>query len=130
MTELEKMRWTCKRSMSETRFIEPRRKNEISRLLGFHVIQQSSVGAHHVFDETDLDPATNWKRAWQNEDAASSCNGFVDLRDAMIFAAQLASVAEHQTLDQEKINKIVFFEPEWTSNTCQIYSISQFLGEK
>lgn len=83
-----------------------------------------------TFDETDLDPATNWKRAWQNEDASSSCNGFVDLRDAMIFAAQLLSVAEHQTLDQEKINKIVFFEPEWTSNTCQIYSISQFLGEK
>lgn len=83
-----------------------------------------------TFDETDLDPATNWKQAWQNEDASSPCNGFVDLRDALIFAAQLLSVVEHRTLDQEKIEKIVLFEPEWINNTSQIHSISQFLGEK
>lgn len=82
-----------------------------------------------TFDETDLDPATNWKQAWQNEDASSTCNGFVDLRDALIFAAQLLSVAEEQTLDQEKIEKIVLFEPEWINNTCQIQSISDLLGK-
>ena len=83
-----------------------------------------------TFDETDLDPATNWKQAWQNEDASSTCNGFVDLRDALIFAAQLLSVSEHRTLDQEKIEKIVLFEPEWINNTCQIHSISDLLGKK
>lgn len=83
-----------------------------------------------TFDETDLDPATNWKQAWQNEDETSTCNGFVELRDALIFVAKLLSTAEGRTLSQEKIEKIVLFEPEWINDSCQIQSISELLCEK
>jgi len=41
-----------------------------------------------TFDETDLDPATNWKHAWQNQDTTTSTKGFVELTDALLFAAQ------------------------------------------
>ena len=34
-----------------------------------------------TFDETDLDPATNWKQAWQNQDTTTSTKGFVELKD-------------------------------------------------
>ncbi len=37
-----------------------------------------------VFDETDLDPATGWKEAWQNQDALSTVKGFVDLETALM----------------------------------------------
>ncbi len=37
-----------------------------------------------TFDETELDPATNWKEAWQNQDKGTS-RGFVELKDALVF---------------------------------------------
>lgn len=80
-----------------------------------------------TFDETDLDPATNWKQAWQNEDESSTCNGFVELREALIFVAKLLSTAEGRTLSQEKIEKIVLFEPKWINDSCKIQSISELL---
>jgi hypothetical protein len=44
-----------------------------------------------VFDETELDPATNWKQAWQNQDAEALHKGYVDLDAALAFAAQVLS---------------------------------------
>lgn len=36
-----------------------------------------------TFDETDLNPATDWKEAWQNQDPSSKCWGYVSLDAAM-----------------------------------------------
>lgn len=87
--------------MSEARFFEPGRKMKFP---GYWVSMSSGKALleRTTFDETDLNPATNWKQTWQNEDESSTCNGFVDLQDALIFAAQLLSVGKQQTLDQEK----------------------------
>ena len=125
----KKIRWTPKRSMFETEFFN---QGEKMKFPGYWVSLSSGKALleRTTFDETDLDPATNWKQAWQNEDDSSTCNGFVDLRDALIFAAQLLAVAEDQTLDQEKINNIVLFNPEWINDSCQIQSISELLGKK
>lgn len=46
-----------------------------------------------VFDETELNPATDWKQAWQNQDNEVLCKGYVDLGEALTFAAQLLSGA-------------------------------------
>lgn len=83
-----------------------------------------------TFDETDLDPATNWKQAWQNEDASSTCNGFVELREALIFAAKLLSTAEERTLSKDEIAKIVLIAPQWIKDSFQISTISQLLTDK
>jgi hypothetical protein len=83
-----------------------------------------------TFDETDLDPATNWKQAWQNEDETSTCNGFVELRDALIFVAKLLSTAEERTLSNEEIAKIVLIEPQWIKDSFQISTISQLLTDE
>jgi hypothetical protein len=42
-----------------------------------------------VFDETDLDPATNWKEAWQNQDPESAVRGYVPIEAALARARQL-----------------------------------------
>lgn len=36
-----------------------------------------------VFDETDLNPATDWKEAWQNQDQGAPVKGFVDMEAAL-----------------------------------------------
>jgi len=83
-----------------------------------------------TFDETELDPATNWKTALQNEAGSKVCNGFVELRSALIFAAQLLATIEDRPLGEREIDKVVLFEPEWMNDSCQIQSISQLLGAK
>lgn len=42
-----------------------------------------------TFDETELDPQTDWKEAWQNQDANSSVKGFVETGKALAHAARL-----------------------------------------
>ncbi len=83
-----------------------------------------------TFDETDLDPATNWKQAWQNADASSTCNGFVELREALIFAAKLLSTAEERALSKDEIAKIVLIDPLWIKDSFEISTISQLLTDK
>lgn len=42
-----------------------------------------------VFDETDLDPATDWKEAWQNQDPKAAVRGFVAIEAALSHARQV-----------------------------------------
>ncbi len=123
----KKIRWTPKRSMFETEIFNQGEKMKFS---GYWVSLSSGKALLEctTFDETDLDPATNWKQAWQNEDETSTCNGFIELREALIFAAKLLSTAEGRTLSQVEIEKIVLFQPEWNNDACQIQSIFQLLG--
>ena len=44
---------------------------------------------HTLFDETDLDPATKWKQAWQNRDPESAVWGYVPIEAALAHARQL-----------------------------------------
>ena len=79
-----------------------------------------------TFDETDLDPATNWKQAWQNQDL--STKGFVDLPTALTYAAQaLASTSGH-SLSQADADKASKFKPAWTAgDNYEIHALSQLL---
>jgi len=40
------------------------------------------------FDETELDPATEWKEAWQNQERDGLTKGYVDLESALVCAAE------------------------------------------
>ena len=44
---------------------------------------------HTVFDETDLDPATEWKEVWQNQDQNSTVRGYVPIEAALAHARQI-----------------------------------------
>jgi len=76
-----------------------------------------------VFDETELDPATNWKQAWQNQDVEARCKGYVDLEAALWFAAQMLSAAEGRTLGQAEKELATRFNPIWVGDRCEIQSL-------
>jgi len=83
-----------------------------------------------TFDETDLDPATNWKQAWQNQETTTSTKGFVELTDALLCAAQALASASGNSLSQSDAAQASNFEPEWVNDRCEIHSLSQLLDLK
>ncbi len=80
-----------------------------------------------VFDETELDPATNWKQAWQNQDVEARCKGYVDLDAALWAAAQMLSAADGRTLGQAEKELATRFNPIWVDDRCEIQSLSCLL---
>jgi hypothetical protein len=80
-----------------------------------------------AFDETELDPATNWKQAWQNQDGEARWRGYVDLEAALSFAAQMLSAAEGRTLGQAEEELAARFDPNWEGDRCEIRSLSCLL---
>ena len=94
------------------------------------VEQDKATLERTTFDETDLDPATNWKQAWQNQDTTTSTKGFVELTDALLCAAQALASASGNSLSQSDEAQASKFEPEWINDRCEIRSLSQLLDSK
>ncbi len=80
-----------------------------------------------VFDETELDSATSWKQAWQNQDGEARCKGYVDLSAALTFAAQVLAAAEGRSLGQSESELASRFDPTWVGDRCEIRSLSSML---
>ena len=80
-----------------------------------------------VFDETELDPATNWKQAWQNQDGEVRWKGYVDLEAALWFATQMLSAVEGRTLGQAEKELATRFNPIWVGDRCEIQALSCLL---
>jgi hypothetical protein len=112
------------------------RKNEITRigkLLKFtgywvSVEHDKATLVRTTFDETDLDPATNWKQAWQNQDTTALTKGFVELTAALFYAAQTLASASGLSLSQTEVDVASKFDPEWIDDHCEIQSLSELLG--
>ena len=83
-----------------------------------------------TFDETELDPATNWKQTWQNQDRESPLKGYVDLDAALISAAALLANVENRSLRQSDLDKVVRYEPIWQIDDCEIRSLSHLIGSQ
>jgi hypothetical protein len=81
-----------------------------------------------TFDETELDPATNWKQAWQNQTVESQVKGYVELEAALISAATSLARASGHTLSQADIHQAASFEPVWQIDRYEIQSLSHLLG--
>ena len=94
------------------------------------VEQNKATLERTTFDETDLDPATNWKQAWQNQDTTTSTKGFVELKDALLCTAQAVASASGNSLSQSDAAQASKFEPEWINDRCEIHSLSQLLDSK
>jgi len=59
-----------------------------------------------VFDDTELDPATNWTEAWQNQDADAAAKGFVGVAPAVTHAARLLARSQSAEVSEEQIAAI------------------------
>lgn len=81
-----------------------------------------------TFDETELDPATNWKQAWQNQAVESQVRGYVELEAALISAATSLARAAGLTLAQADLHQVTRFGPVWQSDRYEIQSLSHLLG--
>jgi hypothetical protein len=81
-----------------------------------------------TFDETELDPATNWRQAWQNQALESQVKGYVELDAALISAATSLARAAGLTLTQTDLDQAIRFGPVWQSNRYEIQSLSHLLG--
>lgn len=49
-----------------------------------------------VFDETDLDPATGWKEAWQNQDPQVTVRGYLAIEAALAHGRGLLPQAQSE----------------------------------
>jgi hypothetical protein len=81
-----------------------------------------------TFDETDLDPATNWRQAWQNQDGEGQVKGYVDLDAALISAATSLARVAGLTLTQTDLDQVISFKPVWQTDHGEIRSLSHLLG--
>ena len=92
------------------------------------VEQNKATLERTTFDETELDPATNWKQAWQNQDTTTPTKGFVELSAAFLYAAQALASAKHYALNHLEADQASKFEPDWIGDQCEIQSLSKLLG--
>lgn len=91
-------------------------------------VQQAKVVLERTtFDETDLDPETNWKQTWQNQDGKALCKGYVELGEALIFAAQALAAAEGRAISHSESELASRFNPSWVGDCCEIQSLSWLL---
>ena len=112
------------------------RKNEITRIgkilkfTGYWVSVENDKATFErtTFDETDLDPATKWKQAWQNQNTAASTKGFVELATALLYAANALALASGYALSQSEVDLASKFNPKWIGDRCEIQSLAKLLG--
>lgn len=81
-----------------------------------------------TFDETELDPATQWKQAWQNQDDKGEAKGYVHLGDALVSAASLLASTVGRPLSREELDQVARFEPAWHCDRCEISSLTHLLS--
>ncbi len=100
------------------------------RFPGYWVYEKDGkvVLLNSVFDETELDPATDWKEAWQNQGGDPQCKGYVDLERALTFAASLLAAAEGRDVTPAELELALRFEPVWTDDRCEFASLSCLLN--
>lgn len=79
------------------------------------------------FDETDLDPETNWKQAWQNQDSESKVKGYVQIEEALMSAAESLAKITGYKLSQTELDQAAHFNPVWHDTRCEIQSLSAIL---
>jgi len=99
------------------------------RFLGYWVTVDAAkiVLERSILDETELDPATNWKQAWQNQNREARYKGYVDLGTALTHVAQVLAAAEGRSIGQSEIERASRFDPNWVGDRCEIYSLPSML---
>lgn len=79
-----------------------------------------------TFDETELDPQTNWKEAWQNQDPASAIKGFVETGKALAHAARLVARNQGQEISDVEILTLQSAPSLFHDGKCELQNLDDF----
>ena len=71
------------------------------------------------FDETELDSATEWKEAWQNQDPPGDCRGYVETEKALVCAAEYVAKLEGLSVTKEELAAMNLRFGEWVPGTIR-----------
>lgn len=100
------------------------------RLSGYRVYSQTDkvLIEKTTFDETELDPATGWKQAWENQDVDGQVKGYVELVEALISAAKMFVKDSGRTLSHADLDCVRRINPVWQSERFEINSLNELLS--
>ena len=76
-----------------------------------------------VFDDTELDPATHWTEAWQNQDADAPAKGFVGMAPAVAHAARLLARSQSAEISDEQIASIQHTASIFQGGRCAVSNL-------
>lgn len=79
-----------------------------------------------TFDETELDPQSNWKEAWQNQDSGSSIKGFVETGKALTHAARLIARNQRQEISDAEILALQSVAPLFQDGKSELQNFDDF----
>ena len=77
------------------------------------------------FDDTELDPDTDWQQAWQNQDPASAAKGYLRESDALACAALLLAHGQAVALSDGDIAEIQAGPALFSDGQCRIGSLDE-----
>ena len=94
---------------------------------GYWVYEEAGkvVLAKTEFDETELDPATNWRQAWQNQATDASVRGYVDTAEAMACAARMLALQAGLPISDADIASLLAVEPMVKDGKCALGSLEE-----
>lgn len=100
------------------------------KLPGYWVVREAEKIAliRTTFDETELDPATNWKQAWQNQEPDGLVQGYLDWRPALIAAASALAALAGRALSPSDLHHLTLFVPVWQGDRCDLPSLGSLLA--
>ncbi len=92
---------------------------------GYWVTEDNGKVVIHttIFDETELDPATDWKEAWQNQDADSPAKGFVEAGKATAHAARLIARNQGRDISDVEILALQSAPSIFRKGSCELGSL-------
>jgi hypothetical protein len=77
-----------------------------------------------IFDETELDPKTDWKEAWQNQDASSPVKGFMETGKDLAHAARLIARNQGRDISDVEILTLQSAPALFKDGQCELNRIS------
>ena len=80
------------------------------------------------FDDTELDPATDWKEAWQNREEGALVKGFVMNEPALAFAAQCLAAREGRALSGDEKRQAMRAASVLTGEDLKFRTLAELLG--
>jgi hypothetical protein len=78
-----------------------------------------------TFDETELDPATNWKRAFQSQDPESPSKGYVNESEALACAARLLARRQGVELSDADVAKLLARNSLFEGGKCHLGTLDE-----
>lgn len=81
------------------------------------------------FDETELDPATGWKEAWQNQEHDGPAKGYVEMEGALLCAAEHLAKLEGIPMPDAKEWVTSLNLSDWPQHSFEAHCLADLLNQ-